>query len=986
MTFPAQTIWTSSLLILAVLALRAALGTRISARLRYGLWLLPALRLCIPVSVQQALKLMPKSRLSVVDLPRAAMSRAPDTVRPLLDNLQTGHVYTFDAPSPMQAAAAIDWQLLLFLLWLTGMTAVAVWCFLVNRRFSKSLAAAREYFGVSGEGLPVYIAPRLTSPCLYVLHGQPGIYLPQAVADDPVRLRHVLAHEDAHFRHQDSLWSMVRVILLTVYWFHPLVWVMAFLSRRDCEQACDEAAIRALGEEERLAYGRTLVGLMAAGRPSDLVCGATTITDSKRGIKERVKRIAQRPQTRAAAVFLLAACVALGAAFTFTESPTHARACAMLKSNPPVSAYSFRYADGIQTYTALSDEQMQKAASLFLSIRNTEENPTYAAEGTFEWQLHFNFADTAGLAEEKQGISIEFSGMSYMLVHVQRGDDRKAYFVRDAEDIIRQFRTLTGQPLVVLDAVSPDAGQFKISNDDPDHSYTLLPANYDLENLDTGEGQSARAGYAEDAALPVIEPGQSLPWEFSYGELENGRYRLSTELTRDDGQPLEISVVFSVGEVSASGAASSNPFYKEWPIAQGATLTRGKLDGLASEYGSQFGLHVLDGFSYYAFDSGTGWRYYELDDGSVLWGIGSGGDVTLTGQGRDRRYHETAPGSGTYGFLPTLTVDDVLDFAGRGQAVRSDEFDAFFWEAPEQTDVDFMQFPVYDSPSFGADTGCYLTVATGGAGHPGSIILHSPDGSAFGKGSETATDVRDYDPETLHAALLPYLPSEERRASDGEEADQLKFNLIHWPMLSSSWPEPVKVSAAGLDAVRLLSSGDWAQFFRDYDYEDQMRFLADVTEKPARTPVLQASYSAPAGTNSITLYAGDGSFCLIQSGNRWACYAAPDGLYDSLVAHTQTHGFEYAPYTDAEIAAARRTARAYFEAAGDTFVRADYHEGMSLQVLSGLDAAPGTAILLEVEYTSPDGETHFTNATLARRSRTGDWRLQEAGGSLSVSS
>lgn len=104
---------------------------------------------------------------------------------------------------------------------------------------------------------------------------------------------------------------------------------------------------------------------------------------------------------------------------------------------------------------------------------------------------------------------------------------------------------------------------------------------------------------------------------------------LSAELTRDDGQPLEISVVFSVGEVAASGAASSNPFYKEWPIDQGATLTKGKLDGLAGEYGSQFGLHVLDGFSYYAFDSGTGWRYYELNDGSVLWGIGSGIHLAL---------------------------------------------------------------------------------------------------------------------------------------------------------------------------------------------------------------------------------------------------------------------------------------------------------------------------------------------------------------------
>lgn len=72
MTFLTETVWTSSLLILAVLALRAALGTRVSARLRYGLWLLPTLRLCIPVSVQQAMHLMPKSRLSVVELPRTA--------------------------------------------------------------------------------------------------------------------------------------------------------------------------------------------------------------------------------------------------------------------------------------------------------------------------------------------------------------------------------------------------------------------------------------------------------------------------------------------------------------------------------------------------------------------------------------------------------------------------------------------------------------------------------------------------------------------------------------------------------------------------------------------------------------------------------------------------------------------------------------------------------------------------------------------------
>ena len=72
-----QTIWTSSLLILTVIILRAVLGTHIPARLRYALWLLPALRLCVPISIQQALHLMPQSRRSVIDLPHAAGMHAP---------------------------------------------------------------------------------------------------------------------------------------------------------------------------------------------------------------------------------------------------------------------------------------------------------------------------------------------------------------------------------------------------------------------------------------------------------------------------------------------------------------------------------------------------------------------------------------------------------------------------------------------------------------------------------------------------------------------------------------------------------------------------------------------------------------------------------------------------------------------------------------------------------------------------------------------
>lgn len=455
-----QTIWTSSLLILTVIILRAVLGTHIPARLRYALWLLPALRLCVPISIQQALHLMPRSRLSVIDLPYTAGMHAPAPMHPLLENLQTGHVFTFDDPTPVQAAASIDWQLVLLLIWIAGALAVAVWYGITNRHFSKALTQNQEYFGISPAKLPVYTVQGLRSPCLYLRHGKPCIYIPKASADNPVQLRHILAHEDMHFRHYDHLWAMVRIGLLTLYWFHPLVWVMAFLSRRDCEQACDEAAIHALGEEERLSYGRTLVGLMAAGRPSDLLRHATTMTDSKSGVRQRVQRIAKKTQTRAAAVFLLIVSAGLIAVFTFTGSTTHQKACAALRQTPPVSGYCLANPLDMETRTMLSEDTIHQFVTLFLQIQNTKENPEMRAENTAEWQLDFTLPD--GTDGKRQHLSMEMTGTDYMLVYFEQGGRTSSYFVHEP-DAVPALRGLVGLPPVQSEPVpnEPDASRLR---------------------------------------------------------------------------------------------------------------------------------------------------------------------------------------------------------------------------------------------------------------------------------------------------------------------------------------------------------------------------------------------------------------------------------------------------------------------------------------------------------------------------------------------
>ena len=341
---------TSSVLILAVLLLRLAFRDRISRRAQYALWGLVLLRLLVPVSLpgvdfsvlsaaepvgqavaerleQREVYLLPQETVPVTilptDLPEAVIpstSYQPEDGWPVVVDSGAGAIVP-DAGG--ETATRYAWAPtaaeLLTILWLAGVAGMAVWFLVTNLRFWRKLRRTRTPYAAEGCRYPVYlVAEGLPSPCLFGLI-RPAIYLTPAAVASPERLGHVLAHETAHARHGDPLWSLLRCVCLAVYWFDPLVWAAAAVSKTDGELACDEAAIRALGEDQRIPYGRTLLSLIPVRKgPGAPLLSATTMTAGKRQLKDRITRIAQGSQTRAAALFLALTLVAGVCAVTFT--------------------------------------------------------------------------------------------------------------------------------------------------------------------------------------------------------------------------------------------------------------------------------------------------------------------------------------------------------------------------------------------------------------------------------------------------------------------------------------------------------------------------------------------------------------------------------------------------------------------------------------------------------------------------------------------
>ena len=366
----------STVLILALTALRFFLRGKLNPRLQYTLWLLAALRLLLPVSLVRS----PVSVMNAVPDVPAAVQRltAPEDRRaPQTDNTQSPvQTASETETAPTEAQMQLTGSTILKLVWLTGAAAMAMAVLAQNLLFLRRLKRIRRPFACPESPVPVWVASGLPSPCLAGLF-RPKIYLTPEAAQNPDTRQFVLRHELAHFYAKDQLWSLLRLICQCLYWFDPFVWLAAALSRRDCELACDERVLKNLDPGSRADYGRALLGLVAPKRArGQLLSCATTMQLGKKSLKERITLIAKKPKMAAyTLVFVLVLSLVLTAC-TFTS--------ASVQPEPEPQP------ETVQPETGASEqEQLQEALTKAEEDLNKEEPQPVEDDPEAEFQMAF---------------------------------------------------------------------------------------------------------------------------------------------------------------------------------------------------------------------------------------------------------------------------------------------------------------------------------------------------------------------------------------------------------------------------------------------------------------------------------------------------------------------------------------------------------------------------------------------------------------------
>ena len=329
---------TSSILIAVVIALRTLFRGKISFRLQYALWGLVLLKLLLPFSFVESplsvMNIVPDSSIGKKEVYILPLSKEPvteisgitvDSTGALIDTNSFGYaVLSADGAIITRYAEKMSVSRILTIIWLSGSLVLLLWLIGTNAVFYRRLRQTRRPYPVDSNRLanppqlPVYVTDQIASPCLFGIL-RPAVYLTPKAVENEDKIRYALAHELCHYRHGDHIWSILRCVCLVAWWWNPLVWAAALLSREDSELACDEAVIQQIGRENRLAYGYTLVDIIAVRKaPTGLMCAATTMVSGKKSIKGRLNMIIKNPKTFLPALVAVLLVVVFSAGCTFT--------------------------------------------------------------------------------------------------------------------------------------------------------------------------------------------------------------------------------------------------------------------------------------------------------------------------------------------------------------------------------------------------------------------------------------------------------------------------------------------------------------------------------------------------------------------------------------------------------------------------------------------------------------------------------------------
>lgn len=320
-----------SIVIALLLLFSKVLDKNYTAKWRYWVWLVLAVRLILPFNITipdppihlaVLEKTKPKAVISEGQYRQTPIKADPVTEQHINENFAAPKVDAVYYQSPV--TNNFDMVKLLIILWIAGMILFLTYQLFVYFLYQKKIKPwcrnvmeqelLETYADICKElrvtkKIPLKTCKIVQSPMVMGLR-KPVLFLPEMVFSTQ-HLKMILRHELIHVKRKDILYKTLILLARAVHWFNPLVHFMAKEANKDVELSCDAAVVENQDVDYRRDYSEAILSVIYNGSIAKAVF-STYFGGGKKMLKKRFACLFDLHRKRKGVISLMVVVLMLG--------------------------------------------------------------------------------------------------------------------------------------------------------------------------------------------------------------------------------------------------------------------------------------------------------------------------------------------------------------------------------------------------------------------------------------------------------------------------------------------------------------------------------------------------------------------------------------------------------------------------------------------------------------------------------------------------
>ena len=229
-----------------ILVMLIRLIKKIPRRMMVFLWLVPFLRMTVPLGLNSPYSLM--TLLSKITIKTVVVFQPTEDISfSMMNSVMAANSYF---PITYKVNVLDDIFGVSSIIWIIVSLSILLMLIII---YTTTMHEIKDSTHLKEN---VYLSEKLTSPAVYGIL-RPRIILPVSYKNRDIEL--ILQHEKAHIRGLDNLWRMIAFIVVALHWFNPIAWIFLRAFLADLELSCDERALVKIGSDRTKEYASALL-------------------------------------------------------------------------------------------------------------------------------------------------------------------------------------------------------------------------------------------------------------------------------------------------------------------------------------------------------------------------------------------------------------------------------------------------------------------------------------------------------------------------------------------------------------------------------------------------------------------------------------------------------------------------------------------------------------------------------------------------------